>query len=267
MGQFEVIPLLDAVGPFFSGRTEAFPQAMEAHWDSARLLDPRAFAGDDGWELAFRAFLVRGSRRNVLVDVGIGPAESPAKAWAPVPGELPHLLERIGVGPADVDTVVLTHLHSDHCGWAVLPDGTPMFPNARYVVQQRETAPLQPDDTASTYVVGPLRDAGQLHELDGETELAEGITAVPTPGHTPGHQSVVVETPERQVIVTGDVLVHAVQLVAPEIAYAYEDDPDEARRTRVALLHKATEVNALLATAHLRQALVEPQVSSEARRR
>lgn len=267
MGEFEVVPLVDATGPFFTDRLQAFPQATRAQWDAARDLDPTAFAADDGWELDFRAFLIRGARRNVLVDVGVGPVESPASAWAPVPGVLPSELERAGVEPADVDTVVLTHLHSDHCGWAVLPGGTPMFPNARYVVQQRETTPLQAGDTALSYVVSPLRSTDQLDEIDGELVLTPGIKIIPTPGHTPGHQSVEVDTGDRPVIVTGDVLVHAIQLVAPEVAYAYEDDSDEARRTRITLLQEATRRRAMLATAHLRQAFVEAQVSSEARRR
>ena len=250
----EVVPLIDATGSFFSDRLRAFPDATAEQWAVAERFDPRAFGGGDGWELDFRAFVIRGSKRCVVVDVGVGPAESPASAWAPVPGDLPRQLEHAGVDPADVDTVVLTHLHSDHCGWAVLPDGTPMFPNARYVVQRRETTTLPP--ALQAYVIDPLRGTGQLDEIDGGQELAPGIRIIPTPGHTPGHQSVVVDTDGRPVIVTGDVLVHAVQLVAPDVAYAYEDDPDEARRTRIALLQSATETNALLATAHLREAFV-----------
>ena len=252
MGEFEVVPLVDGTGPFFAGAGQAFADATRTQWEAARELDPMAFTAEDGWELDFRAFLIQGRGRNVLVDVGVGPVGSPAGAWAPVPGVLPEELGRVGVGAADVDTVVLTHLHSDHCGWAVLPDGSPMFPNARYVVQRRETAPLRDGNTALSYVVEPLRNADQLQEIDGEYELAEGIRVVPTPGHTPGHQSVWVD----DVVVTGDVLVHAVQLVAPEVAYAYEDDPEQARRTRTALLQEASERGARLATAHLRQAFV-----------
>ena len=251
----EVVPLVDATGPFFTDRLQAFPDAGAEQWAAAERFDPRAFVPDDGWELDFRAFVIRDSKRCVLVDVGVGPVESPASAWAPVPGDLPQQLHRAGVEPADVDTVVLTHLHSDHCGWAVLPDGTPMFRNARYVVQQRETRSLP--QALQAYVIDPLRDTGQLDEIDGESVLAPGVKVIPTPGHTPGHQSVLVDTDDRPVIVTGDVLVHAIQLVAPEIAYAYEDDPDAARRTRVALLREAMEADALLATAHLRQAFVD----------
>jgi glyoxylase-like metal-dependent hydrolase (beta-lactamase superfamily II) len=106
-------------------------------------------------------------------------------------------------------------------------------------------------------VVGPLRDAGLLDQVDGEVRLAPrgsrtvgGITLLPTPGHTPGHQSVVVDGGE-QIVLTGDAVVHAVQIVNPSVGYRYESDPELARQSRAALLDRAGIDRALLATAHL----------------
>ncbi len=266
VGAYVVTPLLDAAGPFFLDRQAAFPDATPADWARARRLDPDAFGPGQSWHLDFRCFLVRGPRdRLMLVDTGVGPDGSPAEAWAPTPGRLPTALERAGIDPGDVDTVVLTHLHEDHYGWSVGPDGTPMFPNARYVIQRRETAALAAGDSAMGYVVDPLRAAGQLDEVDGVTRLATGpgrwggsIRVVPTPGHSPGHQSVVVDDRTTQVIVTGDVLVHAVQLVNPEVSYRFEADPEVARQTRRRLLDEARGRRTVLATAHLNRPWVEP---------
>lgn len=263
-GGFEVRPLVDASGPFFISRQAAFPDATTVDWARARRVDPAAFGPDDQWLLDFRCFVVRGPRdRLMLVDTGVGPAESPAKAWAPVPGKLPAELERAGIDPGDVDTVVLTHLHEDHYGWAVLPDRTPLFPNARYVVQHREVDALPAGDVALSYIVDPLRAAGQLDEVAGAACLAKApgrggsIRVVPTPGHTPGHQSVIIGGRHEQVIVTGDVLVHAVQLVDPSVSYAFESDVDAARRTRTTLLSEARANRAILATAHLRHPFID----------
>jgi len=72
--------------------------------------------------------------RVTLVDVGIGAEGSPAW-WAPVPGRLVEALDEVGIVVPDVDTVVLTHLHEDHCGGVVDGSGSPVFPEARHVVQ------------------------------------------------------------------------------------------------------------------------------------
>jgi glyoxylase-like metal-dependent hydrolase (beta-lactamase superfamily II) len=264
-GRYEVMALPDASGPFtLATPEEAFPNATPEDWRRAERVDPGAFGDDGRWHLDFHCFAIRRpGGRFVLVDAGVGPRESPAAPWAPVPGRLPELLTAAGIDRADVDTVVLTHLHEDHVGWSVLPDGTPLFPAARYVVQQREVADLeaQGDEVILGYVVRPLRHTGQLHEVDGRVCLASTggsnrIALLPTPGHTVGHQSVLVEGGRRDILVTGDALVHAVQLVNPDVAYAFERDQAVARQTRRTLLADAQDRHALLATAHLTLAFV-----------
>ncbi|MFE6872567.1 MBL fold metallo-hydrolase [Kitasatospora sp. NPDC057692] len=264
-GRYEVLALLDAHGPFPGTRQAAFPDATAADWERARRLDPAAFGTGDTWEPDFRCYAVRRPGGGVtLVDTGIGPVGSPASGWAPVPGRLPAVLARAGIAPADVEAVVLTHLHEDHYGWSVTSEGVPVFPNARYLVQHAEVAALGPTRTARRYVVEPLLRAGRLTEVDGRTVLAGrtrpggAVTLLPTPGHTPGHQSVLVEGGGDRLLVTGDVLVHAVQLVAPTVRYAFEADPVTARRSREQLLDDARRTGAVLATAHLNRPFVRP---------
>ena len=252
LGCITVTALTDGEGAFFQPRAEAFPHATAAHWREADRLDPASVTVDGQWWLPFRSFAIRADDGPVtLVDAGIGPTDAPAASWAPVPGRMPAELAAAGIDPADVDTVVLTHLHSDHIGWAVTgTPGRPYFPNASYLVQRAEL------DAAETInpglpagLIAPLRAAGQLRVVDGEATLTPAVRLLSTPGHTPGHQSVLVTSGDDRMLLTGDLLVHMVQLVDPDLAYAHEVDPEQARRSRLAALR--THSPTLLGTPHL----------------
>jgi len=260
VGPYTLVSVVDASGVLATTGRQAFPSATDQDWEAARRLDPQAFGPDGRWALDFRCVAIRRpTGRVMLVDVGIGGEGSPAQ-WAPLPGRLVEALDEAGIRVGDVDTVVLTHLHEDHCGGVVDGAGRPVFGDARHVVQAAEVAAVRGDTTIWTYAVEPLSGAGLLDEVDGSVELYTGIAVFPTPGHTVGHQSVVVaaDDDDDEVVVTGDVLVHAVQLANPDVAYISEADQAVAVDTRRRLLVAARTGRARLATAHLHTAFVTP---------
>jgi glyoxylase-like metal-dependent hydrolase (beta-lactamase superfamily II) len=150
---------------------------------------------------------------------------------------------------------VLTHVHTDHIGWAVT-GGVPFFPNARYLLQSADVEAVRSlNPSLDPALLQPLLEAGRLDVLDGDRNIAAGVDVIATPGHTPGHQSVLVSTGPERVLITGDLLVHAVQLLHPDVAYAHEVDADRARETRVRLL-SGLSGGGVLATPHLSRAFV-----------
>lgn len=252
LGPLTVIALQDAEGPHFDRREDALPDATPEQWAAADARDPGARTADGRWWLRFRSFAIRygDSGPVTLVDAGIGPAHALAADWAPVPGHLPDELAAAGIKGTDVEAIVLTHLHSDHIGWAVPADSP--FTNARVIVQRADAEAFAVARQEEA-LLRPLREQGRLQLVEGDTRLSDGVRIISTPGHTPGHQCVLVSGGGESVLVTGDLLVHAVQLVAPEVGYGHDVDADLARRSRLAALATARTTGSWLAVSHLGQ--------------
>ena len=250
IGPLTVIALQDAEGPHFDRREDALPGATAEQWAAADARDPAARTADGRWWLRFRSFAIRYGESGpvTLVDAGIGPAHALAADWAPVPGRLPEELASAGIRAAEVEAVVLTHLHTDHVGWAVPADSP--FPDARVIVQRADVAAFAAARQEKA-LLQPLRDQGRLQVVEGDTRLREGVQIISTPGHTPGHQSVLVESGDDALLITGDLLVHAVQLVDPALAYGHDMDAALARQSRLTALARARAGGSWLAASHL----------------
>ncbi|MEU6236418.1 N-acyl homoserine lactonase family protein [Kitasatospora sp. NPDC047058] len=140
------------------------------------------------------AYLVRRPEGLLLFDTGIGGGDPGTEAhYRPVRRPLPAALAAVGVAPADIDLVVNCHLHFDHCGGNPLLAGTPVL------VQAAELATARRGD----YTIDALVDfpGAVYRELDGEAEVWPGVRVVPTPGHTDGHQSLLVDHPDGGTVV------------------------------------------------------------------
>jgi glyoxylase-like metal-dependent hydrolase (beta-lactamase superfamily II) len=224
-GAVTIVPIVDAEGSFATFR-EVFPDASPGLERATRRSAPEAFDGER-WVLPFHCFLVERPETHVLVDTGVGPRGGDF---------LPEAQERLrdAVDPESIDLVVFTHLHVDHVGWNAL-DGDPFFPRARYVSNEQDWnwfLGREARRELNEAQLRPLERAGVL-ELVAGGEVAPGVRLLPTPGHTPGHSSVVVD---EKLVLLGDVVVHPVQLVDPAVRYVSDADHERARTTRVETL-------------------------------
>ena len=188
--------------------------------------------------------LVRSEGQNILIDTGLGNKldEKGASNWGlerPT-GGLADGLQSLGLSPEDIDLVIDTHLHSDHCGGnTTLVEGElrPAYPNANYVVQRMEWADASHPDarTRGTYFAEnfePLIKAGRMRLLHGDEQITEHIRCVMTPGHTRGHQAVILQSGEWAGMFVSDMATYSVHMARAGWVTAFDVEPLENIRTK-----------------------------------
>ncbi len=209
LGRFRLYRLSDGVWRLDGGAV--FGVVPKVLWEKLKTPDAR-----NRILMATNCLLVRTPDANILIEAGIGPKLSDKEreiyAYERDPG-LPAALELTGLRPEDIDLVVVSHLHFDHCGALVTPgrDGqlAPLFPRARHVVQAKELEAWRRPDPRSkpSYRpenLGVLEEARRLQVVDGDVEVAPGVSVRVTGGHTAGHQVVYVRDGDQTLVFLGD---------------------------------------------------------------
>jgi glyoxylase-like metal-dependent hydrolase (beta-lactamase superfamily II) len=214
--------------------------------------------------LALRCLLVEAPGALVLVDTGIGNKED--EKFRDIygvenPGSPTRLEEGIraaGFGVDEVELVVLTHLHFDHAGGNTLREAggelRPAFPDARYVTQRREFefAHRRNERIEASYLpdnFDPVAEAGLWDFVEGETVLTESVRLVPTPGHTPHHQSVLIESEGETACYLADVCPTSAHIRLPWIM-GYDLEPLRTLESKRGLWARARDEDWLLVFEH-----------------
>ncbi len=223
-----------------------FSPASRTEWGAGVDADP-----EGSIDVVVRCLLVSCNGRHTLVDTGFGDSD-------PV-GSLPQSLAEVGVGPNDIQRVIITHAHGDHCQGNTVREGprrVPAYSNAEYVMQNREAEWVRgtsPEAWEAHFQ--PIESRGRigaprLRLIDGETELDDGLSCRPTPGHTIGHQSVIVRNAGLCALYMGDLAILAAHMEhpgwGPDWAWSREAD-QESRR---AVARWAVENDAILILGH-----------------
>jgi glyoxylase-like metal-dependent hydrolase (beta-lactamase superfamily II) len=251
VGDLVVTALLDGLFQASFGLLTGIAEA------DAAALQRRDFRADPP-RLTVNAFLIRGgSAGPVLVDTGA------AGAMGPTLGRLQRGLAAAGVEPASIRTVLLTHLHGDHCSGLLDADGAQAFPAAELVLHQAEldfwteaNAARAPDGAKPAFAqaqatIAPYRAAGRVRGVTGG-EAVPGVSIIHLPGHTPGHSGWTVGSGGDALLIWGDVVhMPGVQFAEPGAGVIFDTDGEQAAATRRRTLDMAAADRLLIAGMHL----------------
>lgn len=192
--------------------------------------------------LSIHSFVVRTRHHTVLIDTCVGNHKTNAgfAQWDSREGRYLEDLKAADLSPEDIDFVFCTHMHVDHTGWNTrMADGrwVPTFPNATYLFNRSEydnwrDSKDELDQWVLRQNIEPIIEAGQVRWVDNDWGIDDQLSLLPTPGHTPGHCSVELKSGGAQAVITGDMLIHPVQIADPTWRQKADHDKAQAIETR-----------------------------------
>jgi glyoxylase-like metal-dependent hydrolase (beta-lactamase superfamily II) len=251
VGDAEVVSLLDM--PFAIPYEIFFPSVPRAEIDAYDALYPGS-TSNGFFNTQASAYAIRSQGQTILCDTGFGPG--PIAFLNNATGHLLEDMRAKGVDPSDVTTVVHTHLHGDHVGWNLSAEGKPNFPNARYIAPQADWDYFKADlaNQAQMQQVVPLEEMGLLDLVSGEKAITSEVTTYPTPGHTPGHQSIMVSSGDDRILITGDLAHHPAQVEQTGWCSAFDIDHPTTATTRANLFAQLEADGIKVAFSHFPEA-------------
>ena len=264
VGDTTITKITEIVFPEFS---DVIPAATPDVVKKVEWLFPHFVTPEGALTVSIHSLIVETPGATLVVDTCIGNDRERGSFEVMTNLSTPYLDDMIAAGynPDGIDYVLCTHLHLDHVGWNTrLVDGkwVPTFPNASYLMGQKELDLFgnidenTEDDffkvqrTVFADSVQPILDAGLAKPIEGPAEVCEGVRLIPTPGHTPGHCSVIIESKGESAMITGDFLHHPIQFNDPALVSPFDIDNDAAVVTRRRVFSEYADTPTLIIGTH-----------------
>jgi glyoxylase-like metal-dependent hydrolase (beta-lactamase superfamily II) len=262
IGKIEIARVFEM--EFHMPAREFFPDTHEEDWLPHRdwLVDEGALVREsESIVLPMQSYVVQTSHHTILVDTCVGNnKQRPNRPTWHQKTDTTYIdnLAAFGLTPQDIDIVMCTHLHHDHVGWNTqLVDGrwVPTFPNAKYLMSKKELEVFsEHDDPAATPSLGdsvlPVVESGQAQLISSDFVLDDEVWLEPTPGHTPDHFAVRLQSGNHHAVIGGDLMHSPVQCMHPEWRARPDWDPELARKTRRAFMETHADLQSLVCMMH-----------------
>jgi glyoxylase-like metal-dependent hydrolase (beta-lactamase superfamily II) len=261
VGDVEVARIVE-VNAFEDNISMLLPDATPEFVQQFGWLRPHFATPDGRMILSFQAFVLRSRGKSVMIDTCIGAdRKREFDVFCNLQTTFLEDLRAAGFPPEEVSAVLCTHLHFDHVGWNTRLVGgkwVPTFPQARYLFGRREWQHWQHlRDTGGYHhmdhlvdSIDPVMQAGLVEFIDPDYQVTDEVSLIPTPGHTPGHVSVLIRSRGAQAVITGDLMHHPIQLAVPATHGNFDMDKEQGARTRVAFVDRFANTPALIIGSH-----------------
>lgn len=261
VGDVEIARIVE-VNAWEDDITMLLPDATPAFVQQFPWLQPHFATADGKMILSFQAFVLRSRGKTFMIDTCIGnDRQREFDVFTNMQTSFLQDLRAAGFPPEQIDGVLCTHLHFDHVGWNTRKEGdrwVPTFPQARYYFGRAEFAHWQHlRDTGGYHHVDhlvdsidPIVQAGLVDFIDPDFQLTDEVSLIPTPGHTPGHVSVLIRSAGHEAVITGDMMHHPIQLAVPATHGRFDMDQARGAQTRLEFVGRFADTPTLVIGSH-----------------
>lgn len=261
IGDIEVYQIVEMEGGELIQST--IPQATPENIKKITWLYPH-FADEKGnLKALVQSFLIKSNGKNILIDTCNGNEKNrpTAPTWGNLHTDFLRRFSEIGIKETDINMVIFTHLHFDHVGWNTYLENAkwiPTFPNAIYLFvreeydywKQKPEKELDDDKFGFDDSVTPIVEAGLAQFVESNYRVDDNICLLPSPGHTPGHVSIMIASQGKQAIISGDFFHHPCQIAHPEWTMDADTSPNIALETRKKMLEEIADTDTILIGSH-----------------